>query len=174
MFSILEIAAIATEAHKYQTRKSGGAYICHPIRVAREVEMCGGSEVAIKAALLHDVIEDTETSESWLRSIMIPKKVIDVVVELTDDKNLPKDQRKEQSIVKARKLSADACLVKVADLHDNCLEILSGAAPAGWGPDRINKYLAWALEVLDAMVASSVKKGDPFWIIEKRLRDLIT
>src|SRR5690554_3238930 len=54
---------VAVDAHKNQRRKSGEAYIFHPIAVAKIVASeIGLDAVSIAAALLHDVVEDTEYS----------------------------------------------------------------------------------------------------------------
>ena len=67
LYSLVEVTpnvqnaiAFATEAHKSQKRKSGEPYIVHPLLVACIVAYFGGDEVMVCAALMHDVVEDTE------------------------------------------------------------------------------------------------------------------
>ena len=67
LYSLIEVTpniqnaiAFATEAHKTQKRKSGEPYIVHPLLVSCIVAYFGGDEVMVCAALMHDVVEDTE------------------------------------------------------------------------------------------------------------------
>jgi len=94
---ILEAAAFAAHKHRDQRRKDPAAspYINHPIALANILANEGGilDATVIVAALLHDTIEDTETTAAELRQLF-GAEVADVVMEVTDDKSLPKAERK--------------------------------------------------------------------------------
>jgi (p)ppGpp synthase/HD superfamily hydrolase len=103
---------IAAAAHAAQPDKAGNAYLGHPLRVAARLVNDGDQAVAV--GLLHDVIEDTETTVEDLRAAGIPEPVIRAVEALTKKK----DEPYEQVIARA---AADTLAVKVkaADLADN-------------------------------------------------------
>jgi (p)ppGpp synthase/HD superfamily hydrolase len=124
---------LATAAHGEQTRKySNDLYITHPIRVANQVKEEGGSECQIAAALLHDVIEDTEVTVEQLRvalhniwSSQEAEQILKMVIELTDvfvKKDFPLLNRKARKLLEARRLggiSKEAKQIKFADIKDN-------------------------------------------------------
>jgi guanosine-3',5'-bis(diphosphate) 3'-pyrophosphohydrolase len=148
---ILQAVQFAAHKHKDQRRKDAKAtpYINHPIALAGVLHTAGGvrDPVVIAAALLHDTIEDTETTYDELRGAFGPE-VADVVVELTDVKFLAKESRKRLQIEKAGHASDRARLVKLADKICNLRDILA-SPPAGWSMQRRQKYFDWAKEVVD-------------------------
>jgi guanosine-3',5'-bis(diphosphate) 3'-pyrophosphohydrolase len=148
---ILQAVQFAAHKHKDQRRKDAKAtpYINHPIALAEVLHTDGGvrDPVVIAAALLHDTIEDTETTYDELRGAFGPE-VADVVVELTDVKFLAKESRKRLQIEKAGHASDRARLVKLADKICNLRDILA-SPPAGWPMQRRQKYFDWAKEVVD-------------------------
>jgi len=154
----LEVVAFSAEAHKDQRRKSGGAYINHPIRVAATLAEVGAPERAVKAALLHDTLEDTEATYEDLVQLA-GYEVADIVEELTDNKELPKAERKRLTIEHARGLSLGAKFVKLADLLDNCTGILGDHPPEGWDEERIRAYGEWANKVREAAMGKYAQKG---------------
>ena len=93
------VAAIAFAAHKHrdQRRKDANAspYINHPIGLANVLANEGGidDERVLIAAILHDTIEDTETTEQELIR-EFGKEISVIVLEVTDDKSLAKAERK--------------------------------------------------------------------------------
>ena len=104
--------AIAVEAHARQTDKLGNKYIHHPRSVARRVDQ--SNEVAVAAALLHDVVEDSDVTPEDLAERGIPGNVIAVVELLTRRRNVP-DGDYYEAIAK----HPVALQVKLADLADN-------------------------------------------------------
>ena len=148
---VLRAVQFAAHKHKDQRRKDARAtpYINHPIALAEVLHTDGGvrDPKVIAAALLHDTIEDTETTYDELRGLF-GEDVADTVVELTDTKFLGKEARKRLQIAKAGKSSAAAKQVKLADKVCNLRDILA-SPPAGWSLKRRQAYFDWAKEVVD-------------------------
>ena len=149
MMTLLEVIAWAIEAHKMQTRKGGGTYVTHLSRVALGVERLGGDLIAIKAAWLHDTIEDTDCSFDDLRAVF-GIEVASVVKELSDNKELPKARRKALTIEHAPVLSFRASLVKRADCSDNMQDIVANPPPS-WSSERVDQYMEWGNAVIAAL-----------------------
>ena len=101
------------------------------------------------AALLHDTIEDTNTTAAELR-VAFGEIITSVVLEVTDDKNIDKDARKQLQVQHARALSDRAKLVKLADKICNVYDIVA-APPADWTLTRKREYLRWANDVVDGL-----------------------
>lgn len=150
---ILKAAAFAAEKHVNQRRKDACAspYINHPIMLANVLANKGGvtDPVTICAALLHDTVEDTETTWDELQQ-EFGIQITDVVREVTDDKSLPKAERKRLQIEHAATVSSHAKLVKLADkicnLHD-----IANTPPADWSVERKHEYFNWAKQVVDRL-----------------------
>jgi guanosine-3',5'-bis(diphosphate) 3'-pyrophosphohydrolase len=166
--SFVKAIAFAAEKHRNQRRKDADAspYINHPIALANE----GGVSDAtvLCAAVLHDTIEDTETSEDELTAAF-GSKVSSVVLEVTDDKSLEKHVRKQRQIEHAPNISAEAKLVKLADKICNLRDILA-SPPTSWSTERKQAYFDWANKVVAGVrgVHPSRCIAQP---IEKRLSD---
>jgi guanosine-3',5'-bis(diphosphate) 3'-pyrophosphohydrolase len=146
---ILEAVAFAAEKHRHQRRKDAHAspYINHPIELAILLEREGVSDpVVLCAALLHDTVEDTETTAAELRA-QFGDRIAAVVLEVTDDKALPKQQRKRLQVEHAPSLSREARAVKLADKICNLRDMVR-SPPAGWSLIRRQEYLEWAREVI--------------------------
>ena len=150
---ILQAAAFAADKHRLQTRKDKDAtpYINHPLALAclLAYECAEQDQTLLIAALLHDTIEDTQTTFEEIAS-RFGKDVAEIVQEVTDDKSLAKEERKRLQIVHASTASYTAKLVKFADKICNLREIL-GSPPAGWALEGKRKYFDWAKEVVDQM-----------------------
>jgi GTP diphosphokinase / guanosine-3',5'-bis(diphosphate) 3'-diphosphatase len=150
---VIRAAAFAAEKHRDQRRKDENAspYINHPIALASVLSSEAGiSDVTIlAAALLHDTIEDTETSPEELRS-RFGADVASVVQEVTDDRNLPAAERKRLQIEHAAHISDRAKQVKLADKISNLRDINS-SPPHGWSIDRKRQYFDWAKQVVDRL-----------------------
>lgn len=101
------------------------------------------------AALLHDVVEDTDTTYDEIRD-RFGDDVARIVAEVTDDKGLKKKERKELQVEHAPTLSAGAKLIKIADKISNVREIANDP-PKKWKPGRRRKYFDWAERVVNAM-----------------------
>jgi len=101
------------------------------------------------AAILHDVVEDTNTTNEEIRE-KYGDAVADLVAEVTDDKTLKKKERKELQVEHAPSLSPSAKLIKIADKINNVREIAADP-PKKWGVNRQQKYFDWAERVVNAM-----------------------
>ena len=148
---VLEVAAFAADAHARQRRKGGAQepYIGHPLRVAALLEAVGVTdEDVLKAALLHDVVEDTPRTLADVSALAGPN-VASIVAEVSDDKSLPKATRKLLQIEHARTASLEARLVKLADKIDNVSSMVD-APPVGWTRTDVLRYAVWSSTVADA------------------------
>lgn len=147
LFDALRFAA---GKHRDQRRKDHHAspYINHPIEVASVLATAGGvSDVAtLAAAVLHDTIEDTQTTAEELEE-RFGREVRLLVEELTDDKRLPKEERKRLQILHAAGASHRAKLVKLADKICNVRDV-THQPPAGWSDERRREYLDWTEQVV--------------------------
>jgi guanosine-3',5'-bis(diphosphate) 3'-pyrophosphohydrolase len=156
---ILKALAFAAHKHRVQKRKNVEAspYINHPIALADVLCNEGGitDEIVLCAALLHDTVEDTETTQEELTEVF-GKVISDIVMELTDNKALPKDERKRIQIEHAPHASHQAKLVKLADKICNLRDIAT-SPPDGWDLTRKQKYFDWAKQVIDAIRGVNVK-----------------
>jgi GTP diphosphokinase / guanosine-3',5'-bis(diphosphate) 3'-diphosphatase len=156
---LIKAVSFAALKHKDQRRKDASAspYINHPIAVAsilrEEGDICDPNVIA--AALLHDTIEDTETSYDELRG-QFGDEIADVVLELTDTKWLEKNSRKRLQISKAGNASEAAKLVKLADKICNLRDIIA-SPPAGWTLERKREYFDWAKAVVDQVRGTNSK-----------------
>jgi guanosine-3',5'-bis(diphosphate) 3'-pyrophosphohydrolase len=150
---IMRAAAFAADKHRDLRRKDVDAspYINHPIAVANTLAAEAGvdDKVVLAAALLHDTIEDTDTTESELKAAF-GAEVTGVVVEVTDNKALPKAERKRLQVEHAPHLSHRAKLVKLADKISNLRDI-STSPPADWSLERKREYFDWSKSVVDGM-----------------------
>ena len=147
---LLRAVDFAAEKHRDQRRKGAdrSPYINHPIAVAKLLAQVGGlSDLpTLQAALLHDTIEDTKTTPDELEK-EFGAEVRDLVVEVTDDKLLPKAERKRLQIKHAPHLSERARVIKIADKICNILD-LTHSPPTDWVLERRVEYLDWADNVV--------------------------
>jgi guanosine-3',5'-bis(diphosphate) 3'-pyrophosphohydrolase len=148
--AILKAASFAAEKHRDQRRKDAEAspYINHPIALANVLANEGDvtDPDVLRAALLHDTIEDTETTADELRAIF-GDAVTGIVLEVSDDKSLPKAERKRLQIEHAAHASPQAKLVKLADKICNLRDILA-SPPADWSVERKQEYFDWSDKVV--------------------------
>jgi GTP diphosphokinase / guanosine-3',5'-bis(diphosphate) 3'-diphosphatase len=148
---VLNAAAFAAHKHRDQRRKDEAAspYINHPLALARVLTVEGGitDAATICAALLHDTIEDTETTGEEIEGEFGPE-VRRLVEQVTDDKSLPKAQRKVAQIEHAAHIDQKAKLVKLADKICNLRDVAL-TPPAGWPIERRREYFDWAKSVID-------------------------
>lgn len=147
---IVRAASFAANKHRKQRRKDAEAspYINHPLTLADILVNEGGiSDVRVVAsALLHDTIEDTETSVEELEA-EFGVEVAATVAEVTDDKRLQKDERKRRQVTTAASKSHAAKLVKLADKISNVRDV-AASPPADWDVERRQEYFDWAAEVV--------------------------
>ena len=149
---VLRAAAFAAERHRDQRRKGQDAspYINHPLALANLLSECGEHDpTVLAAALLHDTVEDTGTTIEEIRQAF-GAQVAAIVAEVTDDKSLPKAERKRLQIEHAAHLSVPARLVKLADKICN-LRDMNSSPPVGWSLQRKSEYFDWAKQVVDRM-----------------------
>jgi GTP diphosphokinase / guanosine-3',5'-bis(diphosphate) 3'-diphosphatase len=145
--------AFAAHKHRDQRRKDAEAspYINHPIALAEVLAGEGGvTDVEVlAAALLHDTIEDTDTTAGELEA-QFGKRITGMVVEVTDDESLPKAEKKRLQIEHAPGLSPGAKLVKLADKICNLRDV-ADRPPAKWELQRRQEYFEWAKRVIDGL-----------------------
>ena len=150
---LLKALAFAAHKHRDQRRKDADAspYINHPIALADVLVNEGGvSDVEVVcAALLHDTVEDTATTPQELADAFGPR-IARIVAEVTDDKRLPKAERKRLQIEHAPHISREAKLVKLADKLCNLRDV-ADRPPAGWSLERRQEYFDWARQVIDGL-----------------------
>jgi guanosine-3',5'-bis(diphosphate) 3'-pyrophosphohydrolase len=146
----IDTLAFAAAKHRHQRRKDAEAspYINHPIELARVLSAEGGvvERLPLLAALLHDTIEDTETTAAELAARFGPE-VAAVVMEVTDDEALPKARRKELQVEHAPHVSREAQLVKLADKICNLRDV-AHKPPSQWSIERRREYFDWAARVI--------------------------
>ena len=150
---LFEALAFAAHKHRAQRRKDVEAspYINHPIALARTLAVEGGisDTKTLIAAVLHDTVEDTDTTFEEIRA-MFGARVADVVREVTDDKTLEKADRKRLQIEHAPHMSKRAALVKLADKTSNLRDVATNP-PRGWSLERKRAYFDWARAVVDQL-----------------------
>ena len=148
---LVKALAFAAHKHKDQRRKDvdSSPYVNHPISLANI--LCNEGHVTdvevICGALLHDTIEDTATTSEELQQEFGPA-IRDIVLEVTDDKSLPKAERKQRQIDHAAHASPKAKLVKLADKIANLRDLAAGP-PKDWSLERRREYFDWARRVVD-------------------------
>ncbi|MBX3642299.1 MAG: bifunctional (p)ppGpp synthetase/guanosine-3',5'-bis(diphosphate) 3'-pyrophosphohydrolase [Rubrivivax sp.] len=150
---ILRAAAFAARKHRDQRRKDAEAspYINHPLELARVLAEVGGvtDAATLCAALLHDTIEDTDTTVEELTREFGPE-VAAIVAEVTDDKTLARAERKRRQVEHAATISDQAKRVKLADKICNLTDVAS-SPPADWSLDRRREYFDWAQQVINRL-----------------------
>jgi GTP diphosphokinase / guanosine-3',5'-bis(diphosphate) 3'-diphosphatase len=161
---ILKAVKFAAHKHKRQRRKGRDAlpYINHPIDVAELLWRVGQVRDVntLVAALLHDTIEDTNTTAANIEA-EFGREVAGLVLEVSDDKTLPSSRRKQLQIEHAPHLSNGAKQIKLADKINNVCDI-SYAPPAGWSLQRRIEYLNWAERVVAGLRGANRQLEDCF------------
>jgi (p)ppGpp synthase/HD superfamily hydrolase len=146
--AIMRAADFAARKHTNQKRKGDEAepYLNHLIEVAALVaEATDGHPDAVIAALLHDAVEDQDVTNAQIADLFGPA-VANLVAEVTDDKSLPKQLRKDRQIGTATKKSTAASVIKLADKTSNLLAIANSPPP--WPTDRKRAYVEFARAVV--------------------------
>ncbi len=147
---ILHAASFAAQKHTGQRRKGEDSepYINHPLEVANLLANAGGigdADVLI-AAILHDTVEDTGVEPDEITAIW-GERVTSLVLEVTDDKSLPKAERKRKQVEHAPHLSPEAKTIKLADKISNIRDV-TNSPPADWEIERCIAYVDWGREVV--------------------------
>jgi GTP diphosphokinase / guanosine-3',5'-bis(diphosphate) 3'-diphosphatase len=149
---LLRAIKFASEKHRNQTRKDGSTpYINHPIEVMEILASLGRVDDVdvLAAAVLHDTIEDTGTTAEELRTVF-GDKVTFFVQECTDDKSLPKADRKRLQEEHAPRLSEGAKQIKMADKVSNMRDMVE-CPPPDWTWERRSEYLNWCWRVYSGL-----------------------
>jgi guanosine-3',5'-bis(diphosphate) 3'-pyrophosphohydrolase len=150
MTAIFDALRFAAVRHSRQRRKDvdGTPYINHPIAVVDTLWRVGGLRhvPTLVAGILHDTVEDTDTTPQELRC-RFGEEVAAIVLEVTDDKVLPKAERKRLQVERAPRGSVPAKCVKLADKICNLRDV-THAPPPNWSLERRREYLDWAERVV--------------------------
>ena len=147
---LFKALAFSAKKHSNQKRKDieESPYINHPIALANILaQRWVIDENVLCAAILHDTLEDTETTVDELKK-HFGEKITSIVLEVSDDKSLDKKVRKQLQIDHAASLSREAKLVKLADKIANITDIIN-TPPVDWSKARKQEYFAWAKAVVD-------------------------
>jgi GTP diphosphokinase / guanosine-3',5'-bis(diphosphate) 3'-diphosphatase len=145
--------AFAAQKHRDQRRKDKEAspYINHPIALADVLINAGGVDdiTVLAAAILHDTVEDTETTPEELER-EFGTAITEAVLAVTDDTTLEKAERKRLQIEHAASLTREAKLVKLADKICNVRDV-ANSPPSNWPLERRQAYFDWAKAVVDEL-----------------------
>ena len=171
---ILRAAAFAARKHRDQRRKDAEAspYINHPLELARVLAEVGGvtDAATLCAALLHDTIEDTDTTVEELTREFGPE-VAAIVAEVTDDKTLARAERKRRQVEHAATISDQAKRVKLADKICNLRDLLA-SPPVHWPLQRQQAYFDWSAQVIAGLRGVHAPLEALFDAVYARRRDL--
>jgi len=147
---LFEAIRFAADKHRNQRRRDSAKspYINHPIEVVQLLWEVGGVRdmSVLLAAILHDTIEDTDARPEEI-SDRFGEEVLSLVLEVTDDKGLPKARRKRLQIETAPHKSHGAKLIKLADKSCNVRNLIS-MPPEDWSLERRREYLLWTEQVV--------------------------
>ncbi len=164
---LLQAVRFAAEAHRDDRRKGSAAapYINHPITVAEQLAAAGLGEDTelLMAAMLHDVVEDTQTTGEQLVAAF-GERVASIVLEVSDNKALEKDVRKRLVVEQIGHKSRPARLIKLSDLIANVQDVIHH--PPHWSHERKLRYLEWAEQVTRAAAGTHAE-------LEARLLELV-
>jgi len=151
--NLTQAISFAAKKHKTQKRKGadGEPYINHPLEVLNLLTNIGDVEDfdILIAAVLHDTIEDTQTTKEEITELF-SENVCEMVLELTDDKSLPKAERKQLQIEHAPHLSAGAKQIKLCDKISNIRDVTENP-PQGWSKERQIEYVEWGEKVISGL-----------------------
>lgn len=149
---LLQALKFAAEKHRNERRKGAHQppYINHLIEVCEQLVRVGKvvDENILLAAVLHDTVEDTDATPEEIEKLF-GKRTSEIVMEVTDDKNLPKAERKQKQIEHAPSLSIEAKHVKLSDKISNIREI-GVDPPEHWDKQQKLDYVAWGEAVVNA------------------------
>lgn len=165
---LMKAAHFAAIKHTDQRRKGERQepYFNHLSDVAQILAECTNGEdpILIAGGLLHDTLEDTETTYDELVA-EFGAEIADLVQEVTDDTTLPKTERKRLQIENAPHKSPRAKMIKIADKISN-IKSIKNSPPTNWTEERKEKYLDWAKKVVNGCRGSN--SG-----LERRFDDII-
>lgn len=164
----LQAISFAAKKHKLQKRKGADEepYVNHVLEVANLLANVGAVadyDVLI-AAVLHDTVEDTETTEAEIAE-GFGADVGKMVMEVTDDKSLPKAERKDLQVEHAPHLSNGAKLIKLGDKISNVRDVTENP-PDGWSKERRIEYINWGERVVNGLRGANAE-------LEKHFDELV-
>jgi (p)ppGpp synthase/HD superfamily hydrolase len=152
LVQLMRAADYAARRHIGQRRKGERAepYVNHLTEVAALLaEATDGTDVVlVMGGLLHDTVEDADATPADLER-HFGAEVAALVAEVTDDKSLPKQERKRLQVDTTAHKSRRARLLKIADKTSNLRGLVS-SPPAGWTEERLRDYVGWAEQVVRA------------------------
>lgn len=150
---LFEAASFSAKKHIGQTRKGKdeAPYINHPLEVANLLINIGKVDDydVLIAAILHDTVEDTDTTREEIAELF-GENVASIVMEVTDDKSLPKAERKEKQVEHAPHLSDGAKQLKLGDKISNITDVMKNP-PDGWSDQRRLEYVEWGERVVNGL-----------------------
>ena len=151
LLGVLDALAFSAARHRHQKRKGklASPYINHPIDVALIIVRDGGVTTApvLTAALLHDTIEDTDTTAAEIAE-RFGREVAGIVLEVSDDPALAKAEQRRRQESGAAELSYGAKVVRIADKISNVRDLVDDP-PSTWGVRLRRDYLEWTKRVVD-------------------------
>ena len=172
--AVMKAAHFAAKKHAGQRRKGAAAepYINHLLEVAELVSsaLAEPDTNLVIAALLHDTVEDTGVTKEVLVETF-GSDVADLVMEVTDDKSLPKAERKRLQILTTPKKSVRAQVIKLADKIANLRSMLF-SPPADWSGERKREYFEWAKQVVDGLSAPNPMLKAEFECLYRQVESL--
>lgn len=159
MSMFLSATRFAADKHRDQRRKDirAAPYINHPIEVTETLWRIGEvrDPIILVSAMLHDTIEDTDTTQQEI-STLFGVEVAALVLEVTDDKRLPKMERKRLQIDTAPDKSSRAKMLKIADKICNIQDMMVSPSK-DWSLQRRQDYLDWAEKVVCGLQGANAK-----------------
>ncbi len=169
---LTKAASFAAQKHINQKRKGDAAapYINHPLEVANLLANNGNVEDTdiLIAAVLHDTIEDTDATKEEITEIF-GERVCGLVLEVTDDKSLPKAVRKQKQVEHAPHLSDGAKQIKLGDKISNITDIMNDP-PAGWSKERRLEYVEWGEKVVAGLRGANTQLENHFDELVKKAK----
>ena len=154
---VMDAAVYAALKHQYQRRAGYDRlpYMNHLLKVTEALIRIGEErdEALLLAAVLHDVLEDTDATHQELAR-RFGREPADIVLELTDDMALPYMERKWLQVEKARQLSVKARKIRIVDKSTNIRDILS--YPLDWPLEKKQNYLDNSIQVV-----ARIRGGNP-------------
>lgn len=154
---VIRALVFAAARHRNQRRKDTerSPYINHLLDVVDLLWRVGGvrDKATLVAAALHDTVEDTGTTPEEIEAAF-GREVRGLVLEVTDDKSLPKETRKRLQIEHAPHKTPRAKLIKLADKIANVRDIRAHP-PEDWPVERRVEYVRWARAVVAGMRGTS-------------------
>ena len=153
---LMRAAEFAARAHAGQRRKGGRVpYVNHAIEVARLVAEDGRGPETVAAALLHDVVEDSDATVAQMESAFGPEvaRIVAALTDAPDWADLPASERKALQAAHIAGAPEEARAVKIADQTSNVRDV--GRLPAGWAPGQAAAYIDRTGPVVDVCRSAS-------------------